>query len=113
MPVRVLPQNPDLNHLKYQSKDLLKDHAAHSAAAAQRIREFHPRWAKATDAAIFAAKLRVSDAQLTIAREYGYPSCTKLKRRIEQPKPADQISLPHHERIEDAIFRHGVELIDS
>ncbi len=113
MPVRSLPPNPNLKHLKYQAKDLLKDHDARSAAAAQRIREFHPRWAKATDAAIFAAKLGLSDAQLAIAREYGYESWTRLKRRVEQPKPSDQPNLPLHERIEDSVFRRGVELIDA
>ena len=113
MPVRPLPENPNLQHLKYQAKDLLKEHAAHSAAVAQRIREFHPQWANASDAAIFAAKLSLSAAQLAIAREYGYSSWPKLKRRIEQPKPSDKLNLPHHERIEDATFRRAVERIDA
>jgi hypothetical protein len=39
MPVRSLPSNPNLNHLKYQAKDLLKGHAARNPAVAQRIRE--------------------------------------------------------------------------
>jgi len=113
MPVRALPKNPSLEHLKYQAKDLLKDHAARSAAAAQRIREFHPDWRKASDAEIFAATFRLSDAQLAIAREYGFLSWPRLKRRIEKPKPGDEVKLPHHERIEDPIFRRGVELIDA
>ncbi len=113
MPVRPLPNNPDLQHLKYQAKDLLKEHAAHSAAVAQRIREFHPRWANASDEAIFAAKLSLSDAQLAIARECGFASWTRLKRRIEQPRPSDKLNLPHHERIEDDTFRRAVEQIDA
>src|ERR1700693_1895859 len=68
MPVRRLPSNPDLDHLKYQAKDLLKEHAAGDRGAAQRLREFHPRSHRATDAEIFAAQLKVSDTQLTIAR---------------------------------------------
>ncbi len=48
MPVRRLPANPNLNHLKYQAKDLLKSHAARDPAAAQTIREFHPRFVKAS-----------------------------------------------------------------
>lgn len=113
MPVRRLPSNPNLGHLKYQAKDLLKDHAARNPAAAQRIREFHPRFAKATDAEIFGVKLRLSDAQLTIARECGFPSWTRLKKHIEKPTPADQLHLPHHERIEDAAFRRAVDLLDA
>jgi hypothetical protein len=113
MPVRALPQNPNLQHLKYQAKDLLKGHAAHDPAVAQRIREFHSRWAKASDAEIFAEHLTLSDAQLAIARECGFSSWTKLKRRIEQPKQSDKLTLPHHDRIEDATFRRAVELIDA
>jgi hypothetical protein len=113
MPVRPLPERPSLQHLKYQAKDVLKGHAAHDPAVAQRIREFHPRWAKASDAEIFAAQLTLSDAQLAIARECGFSSWTKLKRRVEQPKPGDQLNLPHHERIEDPAFRRAVELLDA
>jgi len=113
MPVRRLPSNPNLNHLKYQAKDLLKERAARDDAAAQRIREFHPRFIRATDAEIYAAQLKLSDAQLTIARESGFPSWARLKRHIEKPTLTDQFNLPHHERIEDPIFRRAVDLIDA
>ena len=112
MPVRALPSNPNLEHLKYQAKDLLKGHAARDVAVAQRVREFHPRWAKAPDGEIFAASFRLGDAQLVIAREYGYASWARLKRRVEMPRPSDEVSLPYRERIEDPIFRRGVDLID-
>ena len=113
MPVRRLPSNPNLEHLKYQAKDLLRDHAAHDPEAAQRLREFHPRFAGTADSDIFAAPLKLSDAQLAIARESGFPSWPRLKRRVEKPKPADRLDLPHHERIEDAAFRRAVDLIDA
>jgi hypothetical protein len=113
MPVRALPSKPDLDHLKYQAKDLLRDHARRDLGAAQRIREFHPRFAHATDAEIFNAHLHLSDAQLAIARESGFPSWPRLKRHIEKPTLSDRLTLPHHERIEDATFRHGVELLDA
>ena len=113
MPVKPLPDNPNLEHLKYQAKDLLRDHAAHLAAAAQRIREFHQRWANARDADIFTATFRLSDAQLVIARERGFPSWARLKRHVEKPTRTDQLQLLHHERIEDATFRHAVDLVDA
>jgi hypothetical protein len=113
MPVRRLPPNPNLDHLKYQAKDLLRDHAGRDPGAAQRIREFHPRFEKAADAEIFEAKLRLSDAQLTIARESGFPSWTRMKRHIEKPSLPDRLDLPHHERIEDAAFRCGVAMLDA
>ena len=113
MPVRALPSNPNLDHLRYQAKDLVKQQAARNPQAAQRIREFHPRFSRASDADIFDAKLKLSDAQLAIAREYGFPSWTRLKRHIEQPTLADRLDLPHHERIEDPIFRRAVDLLDA
>jgi Ankyrin repeats (3 copies) len=113
MPVRALPSKPNLDHLKYQAKDLLRDHAQRELGAAARIREFHPRFAGATDVEIFNAHLRLSDAQLAIARESGFPSWLRLKRHIEKPTLSDQLNRPHHERIEDAIFRRGVELLDA
>jgi len=113
MPVRRLPENPNLDHLKYQAKDLLRDHAARSRAAAQMLREFHPRFSKSSDDEIFAAQLKLSDAQLTIAREAGFPSWARLKRHIEKPTLSDQLNLPHHERVEDATFRYAVDLVDA
>jgi hypothetical protein len=113
MPVRALPENPNLEHLKYQARDLLRDLALRSTTAAQRIREFHPNWRTASDPEIFAVQLHLSDAQLAIAREYGFASWTRLKRRVEKPKVSDDVTRPHHERIEDQLFRRGVELIDT
>lgn len=113
MPVRRLPENPSLDHLKYRAKDLLRDHKARIPAAAQLLREFHPRFAGASDDVIFAAPLKLSDAQLAIAREAGYSSWARLKRRVEKPTLADRLDLPHQERIEDGDFRRAVELLDA
>jgi hypothetical protein len=113
MPVRPLPTNPNLDHLKYQAKDLLKAHAAQDRGAAQIIREFHPRFAKSSDSEIFAAHLKLGDAQLIIARESGFPSWPRLKRQIEKPTLATRTTLPFQERIEDPIFRRAVDRLDA
>jgi hypothetical protein len=113
MPVRSLPSNPNLDHLKYQAKDLLKERTASTPEVAQRIREFHPRFGRARDAEIFDVQFSLSDAQLTIAREYGFPSWARLKRHIEKPTLSDRLDLPHQQRIENATFRRAVELLDA
>jgi len=113
MPVRVLPPKPSLEHLKHQAKDLLNEYAACIPSVAQRLREFHPRFRHASDKEIFDADLKLSDAQLTVARESGFPSWPRLKRHIEKPTRADRLNLPHHERIEDPIFRRAVDLLDA
>ena len=112
MPVKHLPAHPSLDHLKQQAKDLLKGHAAQDIQTAQRMREFHPRLHRATDNEIFAIKLKLADAQLSIAREYGFPNWAKLKKHVERPALHDEFAKPHHERIADASFRRAVELLD-
>jgi hypothetical protein len=113
MPVKPLPPNPNLDHLRHQARDLIRAHAARDPQAAQRIREFHPRFARAPDDEIFGASFHLHDAQLAIARERGFPTWTRLKRRVEKPVPTDDLSLPHHERIEDPIFRKAVDFLDA
>ena len=113
MPVRVLPPKANLDHLKHQAKDLMKDHAARSVEGAHRIRKFHPRYERSSDGEIFAAEFRLSDAQLTIARSHGFASWARLKRHVERPTLVDRLELPHHERIEDAVFRRAVDLLDA
>ena len=89
MPVRPLPPNPNLDHLKHQAKDLLKAHAARNPGVAQRIREFHPRFTRnATDAEIFGAQLRLSDAQLTIARESRFCELGEIEKRTSRNRPS-------------------------
>lgn len=113
MPVRRLPSNPDLNHLKYQARDLLKEHAAGDRGAAQRIREFHPRFRTANDGEIFAAPFKLSDAQLSIAREHGFRNWARLKEHVASPELASRLFIPHHQRIDDPVFRRAVDLIDA
>jgi hypothetical protein len=113
MPVKRLPSSPNLDHLKYQAKDLLQGHSAHSAEVAQRLREFHPGFQGASDDQIFTVALTLSDAQLAIAREYGFPSWARLKTHLQEPTRANQLRLPHHERIEEDTFRHAVNLLDA
>jgi hypothetical protein len=121
MPVRPLPPKPSLDHLKYQTRDLRKGLAAQLLEVAQRIREFHPKYRAATDAEIFSADFSVADAQLTIAREYGFRSWTTLKSHIEKSVPGDEATLPLPDRIDDRIedcitdpaFREAVRLLDA
>jgi hypothetical protein len=70
-----LPSNPNLDQLKHQAKDLLKAHAAGDPDAIRRVREFHPRYDETT--------MTVSDAQLVVAREYGFASWPRLKAHVD------------------------------
>jgi hypothetical protein len=112
MPTKRLPARPDLEHLKNQAKDLRADHGAGRLDAFQRIREFHPRSSAASDVQIRSAAFTLSDAYLTIAREYGFQSWARLRSQV-QDGDRSTLDLPHHERIEDAAFRRAVDLVDD
>jgi hypothetical protein len=112
MPTRQLPARPSLAHLKHQAADLLDGQRARIPQVLHRLREFHPRMRGLSDQQIAAAPLKLSDAYLAIAREYGFPSWPKLKAFIEHGD-AKVLQLPAHERIVDATFRRAVDLIDA
>ena len=74
---RALPDRPNLRHLKDQAKDLVKAGDARS----------------------------LSDAQLQIAREYGFSSWPKLKAHLDSLEEAGQLK--------DAIDRNDLPLVQS
>jgi ankyrin repeat protein len=71
-----LPERPDLDQLKKQAKDLLDAIRAQRPEALARVPQ--------NELAGFA----LNDAQRILAREYGFPSWTKLKERVELSGPA-------------------------
>src|ERR1700761_7730320 len=113
MPVKRLPSKPSLDHLKHQAKDLLRACKRGDRAGLQRFREFHPRFRDVSDSEIATATLKLSDGLLAIARERGFASWTRLKSHIEGPVPRAALDRPHHERIEDPVFRRAVDLLDA
>lgn len=75
LPTRTLASHPDLAQLKRQAKELLKDFAAGNAAAAAEVSR-HYRGAVANSFAL-------SDAQLVLARAYGFRSWPALKAFVD------------------------------
>jgi Ankyrin repeats (3 copies) len=78
---RGLPAQPHLDVPKQQARELLKQCKAKSIDALDRVRHRHPKYSTADNDAI-AARLKLSDAQLVIAREYSFSSWKQLKERI-------------------------------
>src|ERR1043165_8236555 len=78
-----LPSRPNLEHLKNQAKDLLKTCQSKDVETLKRIRDNHPDYSNATENAIRAPRFSLSDAQLVIAREYGFSSWAKPKEHVE------------------------------
>jgi len=80
---RSLPERPHLDVPKRQARELLKEWRAGMPEALDRIRRRHPRFRDSDFTAISTAKFLLSDAQLVLAREYGFSTWTELKERID------------------------------
>src|SRR5215467_2648016 len=79
---RGLPERPHLDIPKREARELLNLWRSGDREAFERIRNRHPRFTKADDAALAAGPFRLNDAQLVIAREYGLHNWKTLKQRI-------------------------------
>lgn len=112
MPTKWLPTSANIDHLKHQAKDLLSDFRKGKMSAYQRLREFHPKMSGLVDEAMSAQTISFSDALLSIAREYGYPSWPRLKVVVAETSGQDA-ALNHNERIEDIVFRQAVDFMDE
>ena len=77
MPTRKLPDNPSLENLKKQAKTLLKDVIAADAAGLELVNESHPRGSDALH------DFALNDAQLVLARSYGFSNWSELKHHCE------------------------------
>jgi ankyrin repeat protein len=75
LPTRTLPAQPDLDQLKRQAKELLDAFRAGDGGAVAEVSLFY----RDADAATFA----LHDAQLALARSYGYDSWPKLKAYVD------------------------------
>ena len=77
MPLRSLPHRPSLEHLRNEARELQRRLRDGDPQALALAREFHPRLFER------AERFGLSDAQLTVARSYGYASWPKLKAYVE------------------------------
>lgn len=79
-----LPQHPDIEHLKKQAKDLLRDVRAGDPTALARVRASLPAASGKDNRDIAAMDLRLHDAQSCVAREYEFPSWSTLSNYVEK-----------------------------
>jgi hypothetical protein len=79
---RRLPERPHLEVPRREARELLESCQSHQPDALERVRHRHPRFKTASDDKALTARLKLSDAQLVIAREYGFSTWTVLKARI-------------------------------
>lgn len=112
MPTKWLPESANLDHLKHQAKDLLRDFRAAKLSAFQRVREFHPKLSSVADTDMLSYTFTLSDAQISIAREYGYPSWPRLKAVIAE-RNHEELRLSHNDWLPVGPFKQALDLMDS
>src|SRR5579864_6636089 len=86
---RYFPVRPNLDQLRHQAKDLLRAIRANDPAAVTELRKHHPK-------DVEAARAKLADAQVVLARAYGLPSWARLVSAC---------------RMTDAIWRGDVEAV--
>jgi hypothetical protein len=83
VPPRGLPGNANIEQLRNGAKSFQRAVRAGDARAAEVVREFHPRLAQAQPRSPELDAFKRADAQLVVARSFGFPSWAKLKAYIE------------------------------
>jgi ketosteroid isomerase-like protein len=83
VPPRGLPGNANLEQLKKGAKSFQRAVRAGDAGAAEFVREFHPRLSAAQPDSPELNGFTRADAQLVIARQFGFASWPKLKAHLE------------------------------
>ena len=91
-----LPAHPSLDHLKKQAKRLLKSANANDPHALAQVGPYFGD----------PSQIKLQQAQLVIAREYGFSSWTKLKRHIESGAGAEETTEQRTNRFLDLACIH-------
>lgn len=79
-PSRQLPPNPNLTQLKKQAKELHKGVKSREPITVERVARAHPSYAKG--ATIDPGTFTLRDAQLALAREYGFEGWHQLSTHV-------------------------------
>ncbi|HWD00462.1 MAG TPA: hypothetical protein VG456_27080 [Candidatus Sulfopaludibacter sp.] len=104
-----LPEQPNIDHLKKQAKELLRLYEAGDATAFARFRESLPAAQGKHDAAIAALGLKLHDAQSCIAREYGQTSWRNLQDAVDWANSRSQSRKELMAFWLHCVYGHGVE----
>ena len=77
-----LPPRPNIRHLKSQAKRLIKQFRAGEKWAFEEFKEFHPTFRGKALLNISLSEMHLSDAQLVIARSYGFSGWEPMSRHV-------------------------------
>src|SRR5215468_6889701 len=97
-PTRAMRENPDLDQLKRQAKELLDAYRASSPEAVAEVTAYHRTATPETFA--------LHDAQFVLARSYGFESWPKLKAGVD-----GVTAIKLHDAIESGDLKAARELL--
>src|SRR5947207_11036062 len=102
---RQLPDNPHVDVPKREARTLLKEWRARLPEALDRIGRRHPKYRGADHAAISTRRFLLNDAQLVMAREYGFSNWAELKERIDGNTVAGLLQEAIHKDDRETVVR--------
>jgi len=91
-----LPARPSLSLLKNQAKSLRKSFSSNQPDARLRVQTYHPSYSN-----VVPDDLSLRDAQLIVAREYGFESWFDLKLKVETEAQKTDFQTHKTDRIKD------------
>ncbi|MEM7420525.1 MAG: ankyrin repeat domain-containing protein, partial [Pseudomonadota bacterium] len=93
-----LPIRPSLDYARKQAKKFLKELRAGQPQAIERLKQFHPRFQKNQTEILDSTLVKLSDAQLVLARQHGLPSWTKYVQAISNAQSRIPSQVLHDEQ---------------
>ena len=82
---RPIPTRPNLERDRKEAKVLVRDFRSADLRCLERIRSSHPSFRKSSPEAVRRSRFALRDAQLVLAREYGFESWAAWKDYVESP----------------------------
>lgn len=102
---RELPAQPHLDVPKREARELLALWRTADPDALERIRHRVPKYRPLDDRRLAMAAFKLADAQLTIAREYGYDTWAALKLKIAATPLTNELRRAIHAGDRDTVVR--------
>jgi ankyrin repeat protein len=103
MSSRDLPARPHLDHLKNEAKALHKAFADGDPAALQRVHAILGD----------APKIKLTDAQRVVAREYGFPTWARLREHVETSRGADEAVAAFLAAVQEQDAARALRVLDA
>ncbi len=97
-----LPTNPSLENLKNQAKTLLKSYQAGNSEVLSKIKKLHPSFSS-------LSKFGLRNAQLVIAREYGFDNWSDLKKHVFKSEQLRKVTPEELKKIREKNRKKGIK----